>query len=212
MGSAEVDDGAASTPPKLSLFSFPTSKVKLETPQPLRTTTISIPFQWEEAPGKPRPCDGEGKSGSGDAVRCLELPPRLLQLSEDKAMPSPMTVLDGSYVGRSLSLRTEKSFRSSEKVLFGSSRWGRFRKMSGDVATDNGFELSSKVTIDGDDGGGGGSGGGGGRTQVKMTRVRRKGRLLCLSHARSHMWASIYASLKQVVPWKNRTEPPEFPK
>ncbi|GLU21274.1 hypothetical protein SLE2022_374200 [Rubroshorea leprosula] len=205
---AAVDDGggASSTPPKLSLLNIP-SKVKLETQTPGTATpplrsTISIPFQWEEEPGKPRLCDtGSGKPG-GTAVRCLELPPRLLY-DDAKVMPSPTTVLDGPYTFRSASLRKGGSFRSlecKEKVFFGSSRWASFRK-GGEVAADSGFNFfPSGVLNDGDGGGGSGHG-----TQVRITRVRRKGSLFSL-HSRSDLWASIYTSLKQVVPWRRGQE------
>lgn len=190
-----TDGGAtASTPPKLSLSSFPNKVKYSETPPgmvtpPLRTSAISIPFEWEEAPGKPR---GSGNGGGG-AVRCLELPPRLLSEGNNVISSSPTTVLDGPYLGRSVSLRKGGSFRglegNKESVYFGSSRWG------GHVAPDGGIEFSSSDVID-DCGG----------TQVKITKMRRKGSFLKAAHAGSHVWGTIYASLKQVVPWRRGRE------
>jgi hypothetical protein len=105
-------------------------------------------------------------------------------------MPSPTTVLDGPYLGRSLSHRF--SFTSSEGGLgikrvarekgleFASMRWGSFRK-SKDVLV-GAFDFSSRVVDDG--------GGGGDTAAVKIARVKRKGSLLTLSHKRSHFLVS----------------------
>ncbi|OMO93617.1 hypothetical protein COLO4_16773 [Corchorus olitorius] len=193
------EETAYNNTPKLSLYSFP-SKAK-ESPVPGVTTSpihssVSIPFQWEEAPGKPRlPCP----AGSDISTpRCLELPPRLLAEAKVANMPSPTTVLDGpDHASRSVSytfsFRKGGSFRSPDnnnnrKVLFGSSRWGSFRK-PGRVVQGS-FDLSSISVVDGSDTNGGGSGGGNGGsdTQVKITRVRRKGSLLSVSQARSHVF------------------------
>ncbi|OMP00942.1 hypothetical protein CCACVL1_03238 [Corchorus capsularis] len=217
------EETAYSNTPKLSLYSFP-SKAK-ESPAPGVTTSpihssVSIPFQWEEAPGKPRlPCPAGSDISS--TPRCLELPPRLLAEAKVANMPSPTTVLDGpDHASRSVSytfsFRKGGSFRSPDnnnnnnnnrKVLFGSSRWGSFRK-PGRVVQGS-FDLSSIPIVDGADsngGGGGGSNGGDTDTQVKITRFRRKGSLLSHSQARSHVFASIYESFKQVVPWRRGHE------
>ncbi|KAE8077702.1 hypothetical protein FH972_016239 [Carpinus fangiana] len=195
-----------SSTPKLSLFSLP-SKPHEASPGILRTppcrTTASVPFQWEEAPGKPRPCTTTTESKPRSA-RPLELPPRLLCETKNTDMPSPTTVLDGPYLGRSLSHRF--SFTISEGGLgkrvagekgleFTSMRWGSFRK-SKDVLL-GAFDFSSRVVDDG---------GGGGDTAVKITRVKRKGSLLKLSHKRSHFLASVYETFKQAVPWRRRQE------
>ncbi|XVF10086.1 hypothetical protein REPUB_Repub07fG0152900 [Reevesia pubescens] len=197
--------------PKLSLYSFPS---KAKEPSGMITppihTSVSIPFQWEEAPGKPRPCLSSDSTSQSNAkpnvARCLELPPRLLAEAKVATMPSPTTVLDGPDAGRfvsyTLSFRKGGSFRSpankkvnKEKVVFGSSRWGSFRK-AGRVVQGS-FDFSTPVVDGGDDGGG---------AQVKLTRVRTKGSLLRLSQARSHVLVSIYESFKQVVPWRREQE------
>lgn len=80
----------------------------------------TVPFEWEEAPGKPRPTEPKSK-----AVRCLQL-----QLPPTQAIairqPSPTSVLDDSLnslsnlpLCRSRSLSSTASFSSS---LFGSRR------------------------------------------------------------------------------------------
>ncbi|XVE58352.1 hypothetical protein DITRI_Ditri04bG0163200 [Diplodiscus trichospermus] len=212
MGSEAADCEA--TPPKLSLYSFPT---KAKEPSGMITppihTSVSVPFQWEEAPGKPRPCPGVSDATSQskpNSARCLELPPRLLAAESKVAnMPSPTTVFEGPdacrFVSYSLSFRKGGSFRSpdnrrvnKEKAMFGSSRWGSFRK-AGRVVQGS-FDFKTPV-VDGGD-----SGGSGGGAQVKITRVRRKGSLLSLSQARSHVLASIYEGFKQVVPWRRGQE------
>ncbi|XP_022737067.1 uncharacterized protein At4g00950 [Durio zibethinus] len=196
--------------PKLSLYSFP---CKAKEPSGMITppiyTSVSIPFQWEEAPGKPRPCptsDTDTTSQSKpNAVRCLELPPKLLAEAKVASLSSPTTVLEGPDAGRfvsyTLSFRKGGSFRSPDnkraikgKVTFGSGRWGSFRK-AGRVVQGS-FDFSTPV-VEGEDAGG---------AQVKITRVRRKGSLLSLSRARSHVLASIYESFKQVVPWRRGQE------
>ncbi|GMI75577.1 hypothetical protein like AT4G27810 [Hibiscus trionum] len=195
--------------PKLSLYSFP-SKGK-EPPgmiTPPIHVPVSIPFQWEEAPGKPRrpyrTTDNETDTSSRskpNAARCLELPPRLLAESKVANMPSPTTVLDGPdacrFVPNALSFRKGGSLRSldnkwvnKEKGKFGSSRWGSFRK-AGRVVQGS-FDSSTPVVVDG----------GVGDAEVKITRVRKKASFLNLSHARSHVLARIYESLQQVVPWR----------
>ncbi|GKE35737.1 hypothetical protein Tco_1455059 [Tanacetum coccineum] len=79
---------------------------------PLQTTTATVPFRWEEQPGKPRPCT--------DMIivpqqqKCLELPPRLTKI-ESKTL-SPTTVLDGpsDLKGSSKNLLSS-SFRVSKE-------------------------------------------------------------------------------------------------
>ncbi|KAK3229664.1 hypothetical protein Dsin_001545 [Dipteronia sinensis] len=178
-------DSSSDEAPKLALFSFP-SKGKEAPPTPPVHRGASVPFQWEEAPGKPRPGCTEFKPSSSTVARSLELPPRLV-LTDNGS--SPTTVLEGPYtVARSLSLRKgpgEGISNNKERVLFGSSRWVKKNdKLVGASAHDIGH----------------GSGGG---TKVKITRVRkRSGSFRSLSNSTSHFWTSIYEGFKQVVPWK----------
>lgn len=104
--------------PKLSLSKLPR---KLRTTPVMATPPLnrlaSIPFDWEEVPGKLRPdllpsSTTESTTSSFPAlhdhnhknrppvVRCLELPPRLLNNSNNAKVVnalSPTTVLDGPY-------------------------------------------------------------------------------------------------------------------
>lgn len=153
--------------PKLPLYSIPLSRA-CETPG-LATPPVniagSVPFLWEEAPGKPRVSDENKPPASkqnaegGGVVRCLELPPRLFFPAENE--PSPTTVLDGPYVipRRSLSVIRRNEGTSEGRFDFSRSTNGRCC-----------------------DGGGG--------TTVKINRVKRKGSLLNLSQSKSQFLVS----------------------
>jgi hypothetical protein len=194
-GMGSEPENEPSSAPKLSLFSLPSKPQPppgiLLTPPPCGTTA-SVPFQWEEAPGKPRACTTTTESKPRSA-RPLELPPRLLfEIKTTDQLHSPTTVLDGPYLGPSLSHRFS-SFTSSEAGLgkrvakekgleFASMRWGSFRKTKNVLEAT--FDFASSVV------GGGGGGGGGGDTTVKITRVRRRGSWMRLSHSKSHFLVS----------------------
>ncbi|KAF3432804.1 hypothetical protein FNV43_RR23906 [Rhamnella rubrinervis] len=194
-----------STTLKLSLFSLPSQPPEPSgtlTP-PLRTSA-SIPFQWEEAPGKPRHCNTASEPKS---ARALELPPRLLsETAKVVNLPSPTTVLDGpDHVCRSMSFTS--SLRNNSESLgkrvigrdgggyFGSRRWGSFRKSTKEAVLGPSFDFSSYVDGGGDQSqtssvsttGSGVQFGGSDHTNVKITRVRRRGSLLNLSHTKSQL-------------------------
>ncbi|XP_027333246.1 uncharacterized protein LOC113848068 [Abrus precatorius] len=174
------------TPLKLSLLTLSRPNVPPELPTPPPRTAASVPFQWEEAPGKPRPCHTRSEpKGSDGVARTLELPPRLVLL--ETKVSSPTTVLDGPYVGRAMSFTS--SYRSSKDTWnanFASSRW------SGSKNPEGSFDFSNWSVE--------------GTRKVKITRVRRRGSFFSLSHGSSHLLASIYEGFKQVVPWKRRQE------
>ncbi|KAH6821192.1 hypothetical protein C2S53_020298 [Perilla frutescens var. hirtella] len=200
--------------PKLTLSKLPCCKPREAPPPPLHMQTpplrpsVSIPFHWEEAPGKPRAAAATLRtppSCKSKAARCLELPPRLLhEDAKITMMPSPTTVLDGPYVGRSLSLACTFSFRkglapgreksggAGAKIKnLGSGRWGSFRderkfdKESFDFSQSLGDIFRSEDN------------------NVKITRVRRRRSFFSLSTINSkYLWGDIYASFKQAVPWR----------
>ncbi|XP_030467146.2 uncharacterized protein At4g00950-like [Syzygium oleosum] len=205
-GDGAVDAVNNPTPPQLSLFSLP--RKPLEPPgmltPPLHSKAASVPFKWEEAPGKPRHCRHAAEPKPAAAAGCLDLPPRLL---------SGAAVHDGPYYpGRAPSFRTlGGSFRSPEsrsrrdireRVTFGSMRWGfpGKERVSGVVEGSPGISLSVLY----DDGGVGEES----VTKVKITRVSRRKSFFSLSHAKSHLWESIYGGFKQVVPWRRRQDKP----
>ncbi|KAJ6410996.1 hypothetical protein OIU84_007699 [Salix udensis] len=176
MGSDDQLGYDPSPTPKLALFSF--SGKRHESPAGMLTppihTLASVPFKWEEAPGKPRPSCISTHQSKPKFARCLELPPRLLNEVKVSNSPSPSTVLDGPYVSRSLSLGKGSSWSSLENL-------GGAGKVSN----------SSGVSH-------------GGETKVKITRIRRRSSFLGLSHSRSHFWTDMYESFKHAVPWTRR--------
>lgn len=109
-----------SSTPKLCLYNFPSKKMEplgMLTP-PMRSFA-SIPFKWEEAPGKPRTSTAEVTTAlpKSKTVRCLVPPPRLMSIHTSKVtnMPSPTTVLDEPFsIGRSISSSGGRSFWSPE--------------------------------------------------------------------------------------------------
>ena len=118
------------TPPKLSLYSLPSKPPTLpDRLTPPLNTVAAVPFLWEEAPGKPRPTHDDPPKSK--AVRSLDLPPRLTALVNNEIIPSPTTVLSGSYVlgspekGKSkgkMRMPLRKLMRSPEKFT-SSWRW-----------------------------------------------------------------------------------------
>ncbi|KAL0400587.1 UNVERIFIED_CONTAM: hypothetical protein Slati_4088600 [Sesamum latifolium] len=127
----DVDDHCEpNSTPKLSLSKLPCKPrepIQMLTP-PLHPS-VSVPFHWEEVPGKPRPTMEEADAppsaaaaatSKNKAVRCLDLPPRLLHDDASKITITP-SPLDGPYVGRSLSLACTFSFRK-EPVATGGGR------------------------------------------------------------------------------------------
>lgn len=214
--------------PKLPLFSM--SHIQSNEPSGYLTppfyTSVSVPFRWEEEPGKPRPCTALAiiPDPIDSSQKSLELPPRLLL--ETKLL-SPTTVLEGPYVGRSRF--QSSSFRIVGRECYGSfspdhersgqlgafvlsksgvkekgwlDSWGR-RVLKGKREV-GGANYVFPSSVDGEIDGGGGSVGESSSFKVKNTRHRRARSFSTLSHSRPHFWATIYQGLKQVVPWKSR--------
>ncbi|KAF5732432.1 hypothetical protein HS088_TW18G01127 [Tripterygium wilfordii] len=197
-------------PPKLSLFSLPNKPNHEEPPgfltPPLRTSA-SVPFQWEEAPGRPRPSTIAHTKPKLKNARSLDLPPRLL-INEDN---SPTTVLDGPYMGKGgWSFRRSPSEIWGPKkdrpaaIFFGSTRWRSFKKSTKEAVGSSSFDyFSSSSSIAADKSSTVGSNG---NPKLRITRIRRRTSFMRFSDklTRSNVWASIYESFKQVVPWRRR--------
>ncbi|XP_057495237.1 uncharacterized protein At4g00950-like [Actinidia eriantha] len=108
--------------PKLPLLNIPPNLLPdhSDMPTPPLHTSASVPFRWEEQPGKPRPSTAlipttlshQDPNTTGPTTKCLDLPPRLQSLEYPKMtkMPSPTTVLDGPSAGLLLAFRSS-SFR-----------------------------------------------------------------------------------------------------
>ncbi|XP_058100502.1 uncharacterized protein At4g00950-like [Magnolia sinica] len=210
--------------PKLSFYSLPrqpTEPAGMLTP-PFRPSA-SVPFVWEEAPGRPRTCDSKPAS-----ARCLDLPPRLLTEMIITSLPSPTTVLEGPYVGRSVSCSSfreahlRRSFKggshrsiSPEEAQLGTVRrkekergvgfWGkRVGKVKGGPGMMNG-DVDGSVVLSSSPSSSSSFGERYENPKVKITRFRRNRSLLNVSSpTTTHFWASIYGSFKQVLPWRTR--------
>ncbi|KAL2461465.1 Uncharacterized protein Adt_44885 [Abeliophyllum distichum] len=164
----------------------------METPR--LQTPVSVPFKWEEEPGKPRPCT--------DLIilpnppKCLELPPRLVMESYTKVTktPSPTPGTHQPYLERS-------KFSSFRYLSSSSKRWELNDVVLGKkLHKRRGFLDSWGL-----------------RTPTwKVGKSEVDGASSVFSsfsssdsdesaNTRSHMWAAaIYEGLKQVIPWKAR--------
>nr|AFK38837.1 unknown [Lotus japonicus] len=195
---------AESKIPRLPLFKPPPmhspERPGMLTP-PLHTSA-SVPFGWEEEPGKPRPCtDIVSFSNPMPKLtpKCLELPPRLqVDAINISKIPSPTTVLEGPYMG---SRRVSDDFCGSfgaergrlgtlvlkEKSWFGSWSENAFKvkhvfSSSADNDTDH---------VVGSD------------NNVRTRKMKPYGSFSNPFHAKSHVWERICERWKQVVPWRS---------
>ncbi|KFK26907.1 hypothetical protein AALP_AA8G309100 [Arabis alpina] len=212
--------------PKLPLFSYPMNRA-YETPG-LATPPVniagSVPFLWEEAPGKPRsslrkPSRSNQIGEKRGVVRCLELPPRLEACKASTVNePSPTTVLDGPYDLRRRSLSLPRSAfvirklrgvpapEKEERLSMSSRYLGKCKEVSEGIFDfsrfrDGGCDCRRDWT------GGGGELAGDGGTKVKLFRFKRKGSLFNLSHTiKSDFLARVYEGFKQVIPWRRKQE------
>ncbi|KAM7472317.1 hypothetical protein LguiA_010500 [Lonicera macranthoides] len=217
-----------SSTPKLPLFSIPPEPPGMVVPSPLHTSA-SVPFRWEEEPGKPRPCTTTTTNGSQS--KSLDLPPRLMMIK----MPSPANVLDGPYITTAKLSSSNRFFSSSFR--FSRDKWsfdgvsnkspdhgGQFGPMGVvDKKLDHkgiGLGLlgswgqrSLKVKGEKEENVGGSFAFSSSSVEVvgcgevesgKVKRITRNGSLSRLSKPRSHFWATIYEGIKQVIPWKSR--------
>ncbi|KAH7578064.1 hypothetical protein ACOSP7_000811 [Xanthoceras sorbifolium] len=106
MGSeTDIEQSSTLTLPLFSITTMESPERPGMLTSPLHTSA-SVPFRWEEEPGKPKPCTAlttYSNPNNGFAHKCLELPPRLLLMdhaNSSKLSSSPTTVLEGPYVGR----------------------------------------------------------------------------------------------------------------
>ncbi|XP_073128073.1 uncharacterized protein [Henckelia pumila] len=198
MGGDESQQSAPSmlilTPPNLPLLNIHAPPVTAHSPRhsgsetPPLQTLASVPFRWEEQPGKPRPC-----TALHQALKCLELPP-----CKASKTPSPTAVLDGPYnVGRPKfsSLRYFKdSFDSysggsssspaDDSALIGDRCITR-RKAAGLFGGSLRWTMGGQISPSDD------------TKKVKIeANTSRNGKS-------TRLWASIYKSLKKVIPWSS---------
>ncbi|XVE73688.1 hypothetical protein DITRI_Ditri11bG0139200 [Diplodiscus trichospermus] len=219
--------------PKLPLFSA--SHAHMQSPErsgmltPPLHALASVPFRWEEEPGKPKTCTTltTFSNPSDFAQKCLELPPRLLLDAKITKLPSPTTVLEGPYIGKarfqSSSFRMGSecygSFRagscSPEMVQLGTlvvSERGNNYKEKGFLGSWRRRAMKARREVGGNNCYVFPSSGdrysesnregeeSSSSTSVKISRIRRVGSFPSLSNSKPHFWASVYEGLKQVVP------------
>ncbi|PHU09785.1 hypothetical protein BC332_21645 [Capsicum chinense] len=202
---------------KLPLFSV-NAQDDLGMLTPLHTLA-SIPFSWEEEPGKPRPCTDliplPNSINFNEPKLCLEPPPRLYNYCmESNKSASPTTVFDGPYI-------TNKPRFSSFRFLRDRRRQGSFdstassetgqnsafvvgkkkveskswwRRNSNNVKGKSGRDDSTDCVSLNDE------------CTMKMATLERSGSFsgLSQSQAKTHIWATIYEGFKQVIPWKSK--------
>ncbi|GMI98462.1 maternal effect embryo arrest 47 [Hibiscus trionum] len=193
---------------------------------PFYVSAASVPFRWEEEPGKPKPLSTFCSTPNESDRKCLELPPRLLQDAKLTKLSSPTTVLEGPYVGSRRARFQSSSFR------MGSECYGSFRSAGSAspetmVLSKRGFLGSwrrrtlkgrprrevcgnSYVFAASDDGDSECSRDRGEDRSVKIHRITRIGSFPNFSHSKSHFWESVYESLMQVVPWSKREKKDRF--
>ncbi|KAK4418499.1 hypothetical protein Salat_2262700 [Sesamum alatum] len=192
-------------------------------------TPASVPFKWEEEPGKPRlfstTPQPQVPSNTNTNTKCLELPPacsRMLFIDNidgpPTKTPSPTSVLDGPYkvVGRP-KFSSFRFFREGHKdsvdVLFGSNKgsgtggkqkargrfFGKLRSGGKKVVDVEVFSSSEERIL-----------GGVGR---KMARHGSFSGVVdphaTNNKSSSRIWGTIYQGLKQVVQWKSSRKPNE---
>ena len=215
MGSNEEREGSKPTS-GLPLFSLPALrnlKHSGNLSSPLHTHA-SVPFRWEEQPGKPRPSTALALPSAITAIpKFLDLPPRLL-FAEAKLTtktPSPTTVLEGpnNSVGRSIPFSLLRkgqlpSHKAPEGGFLGTvvpgnkkdkGLFGPWRKKKGGSSIKNsstesevhgGNLIFSSVS---DDGTGGCNGG----ATMTVATVSGKRGVSGVSQAKSHFWVSLSA-------------------
>lgn len=166
--------------------------------------SISVPFQWEEAPGKPRSSGvvEPNSSSKPKSVRSLDLPPRLFTDAKVAHFASPTTAVNNSTadpdLSSSLSFRfpdtwaetvTAAAREGKDGKYGGSRRWMSFRKNKGNPK--GGSEIS--LSVGGADGGGDGDGDG--HTRVKITRFRSRRSFFGTSKSKSQLIVSLLLQL-----------------
>ena len=127
--SSEAEDEPFFTPPRLLLMQKPRGHIRSPersgTLTPPLQTSASVPFRWEEEPGKPRECTAMIPRPINFPQKCLELPPRLLIDTNITKLPSPTTVLEGPYTGKSPRFQS-----SSFRIIRSRECYGSFRSCS----------------------------------------------------------------------------------
>ncbi|CAA0827195.1 Unknown protein [Striga hermonthica] len=160
----------------------------------------SVPFQWEQEPGKPLP--GGGTVSVPKPSRFLDPPPCRIQPTMDGAAKtlSPSSILDGPYNVARPKFSSSRFSRdgpepsdlvagrkSTGRSLLGKGRGGQREVM--DWGSNSSFESGEE-----------------GNVSKRMERkLRRHNSFSTASHGRSssHVWATICEGFKHVIHWKS---------
>ncbi|XP_059312447.1 uncharacterized protein At4g00950-like [Lycium ferocissimum] len=211
---------------KLPLFSV-NSPDDLGMLTPLHTSA-SIPFSWEEKPGKPRPCTDliphPNTNIFNEPKLCLEPPPRLYNyyMESTNKTTSPTTVLDGPYITSKPKFssfrllrdrrRRQGSFDSSASSETGqlsafvlgkkkseSKSWWRRPIVKSKPGDTDECSFGFPSSTDSTD-----CVSLNNECTIKMATLKRSGSFSGHSQAKTHIWATIYEGFKQVIPWKSK--------
>ncbi|XP_073145041.1 uncharacterized protein At4g00950-like [Henckelia pumila] len=213
--------------PKLPLMNK-MSPQRSGTATPPLQASVSVPFKWEEEPGKPRLCTALIALHEPEA-KFLELPPCRMPLITKT--PSPTTVLDGPY---NLSRPKFSSFRifrenhdsfdsySSASPESAVDDMWIGKKINGRRTPANGFLSRTNLKWRGGKREFGGdvvgyfspvySVAGCDSDTESCKKVKMEGKLKRLASistisdrptTRTKLWAAIYEGIKQVIPWKS---------
>ncbi|CAM8917673.1 unnamed protein product [Rhodiola kirilowii] len=211
-GSADEPDQECVTRLPLHLLSFPVHSLvdhddNSGCSTPPFQVSVSVPFKWEEEPGKPIPCTDLIHFTEPISLKLIP-PPRMAWVDPKVTKtPSPTTVLDGSCLSSPergklgpmiMSNNREKMVK--KKRLFGSWSWRSDKsKRSGKMGKREGlggsfvYSSSSSAATSFDDGMdccseyGGESECVAGGDQVKMSKIKK---------------SKSFFSFTQVMPWK----------
>ncbi|XP_038875382.1 uncharacterized protein At4g00950-like [Benincasa hispida] len=155
---------------------------------------VSIPFRWEEEPGKPRFSSATVASASAAASPSLELPPRLLLIDK---VPRSECCSSFRMMGSSSFSPDEKSSLFMKKGgWFGSWRKrglnlrGKREQIGIGGLVFPSMELEESLS-----------------SKVEASRLRRNGSFSSLmsTHIRPHFWESVCEGLKHMVPsWRSK--------
>ncbi|CAK8560659.1 unnamed protein product [Lathyrus sativus] len=155
--------------------------------------TVSVPFGWEEEPGKPKPCTDLVTFSNPTAFKCLELPPRLL---DDTKVPSPTIVFDGPYkkdcsgTEKLGTLILKKETGVKKKGLFGNWR-KRVINVKKHVFLSSSVDKDNDNVIVGD-------------KNLKMRKkIKHYSSFDNPFHAKSSIWTKMCERWKRVVEWKS---------
>ncbi|KAL2468840.1 putative protein-like [Forsythia ovata] len=191
----EVEPSFRSYKLPLPILSLPVmqSPEHSETETPPLQTLASVPFKWEEEPGKPRPCStlfSPSNTIDTKEPKFLELPPRLYMESTPKnnKTPSPTTVLDGPYVASKPKFSSFRFFMERQDSFNSTSSTSPEREELNTTVLDKkehkgrgffgtwGQKRGGKKEVDES-------------TRVKKGNMRRNGSFSSLSQAKSHLWS-----------------------